>query len=165
MSFLNLNEKELFLEYLQSNDFKNNIINLSENLLGGTRYIDQSKSKRTKSERIKLDNKNKNIIEILYSIVSAIRNFLFSFLIPLPIPDALKEKLVSKDQVKTLWDGKIAPFISDLTKSSKYGMRTNIENPFSDLDEELKREKEEEEQQLKREKEIEEREKEINFGF
>jgi len=138
-------EKELFLKYIDSNDFKYNLIDLTKNILGGKiNYIDQSKSKRTKSEKAELEKQSEEITGILYNIVREIRNLIFSLIpIPLPIPDAIKEQLGSKDQVKTLWESHIAPFLSNITNSNKYGRRTNIQSPFSKLDEELKREKSE----------------------
>lgn len=155
---MNPSEKDLFLKYIDSNEFKYNLIDLTKDILGGKiNYIDQSKSKRTKSEKAELDKQSEEITGILYNIVREIRNLIFSLIpIPLPIPDAIKEQLGSKDQVKTLWESHIAPFLSNITNSNKYGRRTNIQSPFSKLDEELEREKSELEKLEEVEDEMEE---------
>jgi hypothetical protein len=155
---MNPSEKDLFLKYIDSNEFKYNLIDLTKDILGGKiNYIDQSKSKRTKSEKAELDKQSEEITGILYNIVREIRNLIFSLIpIPLPIPDAIKEQLGCKDQVKTLWESHIAPFLRNITNSNKYGRRTNIQSPFSKLDEELEREKSELEKLEEVEDEMEE---------
>jgi hypothetical protein len=150
-------EKDLFLTYINSKQFKEDFIHTA--VFGGAdTLVDQSKIKRSKKEKLELAAKRDDVTKIIYQLVRELRNLIFSLIpVPLPIPDSLKEQLGTKDQVDTLWDAHIAPFISNLTNSNYYGKRTNIKSPFSKQEKALEFEKEMLDKEVKKlEKEQEE---------
>lgn len=181
-----MDEKSFVLEYIKSNTFKENTLHI---LFGGIVDKEKKDIKKVEEENEKfyeeikndLKDTNTNIVKqkktkeqkrkrdeitsILFEIINEIRNLIFS-LIPIPIPPLLKDKILNKGQIDTLWDSQIAPLISNITNTSNLGARTNIRSPFKKPKEEeieiVEKEKLNEKQEMQQEeKEIKDMQKKL----